>query len=226
MTDLKVEVTEQLQFGENTMIERLSFGEPFIESYYIKEEAEYTTPGHCILVNLDTEQPIGMEGGFALPPMKAIRTCKAKISVPGKALLVCNAGTINLTDLQTLDVLRKVWKSNWELTHLEQHRGQPYYKSPQVTFDNVTMNFCLVSEPDAPSGIHREHGGPVRELHVQMVGEGAVDLMRSEDQGSMYASLSLTAGSTHMPTWNAQGEYPWHRYRSKTRCIFLAVTIR
>ena len=88
------------------------------------------------------------------------------------------------------------------------------------------MNFCLVSEPDCPSGIHREHGGPVQELHVQVVGEGALDLLRSEDPSSMFASLPLTAGSVHIPEWNEEGVYPWHRYRSKSRCIFLGVEIR
>ena len=208
------------------MVQKLTFGEPFIETRYIEAEEEYTTPGHCILVNLDTEQGILMNGEFTLPPLQAARTCEAQIRVPGKALLICNAGTLNLSDLQTLDCLRKVWKSNWELTHLEKHRGVPYYKSPRVTQGNVTMNFCLVSEPDCPSGIHREHDGLVKELHVQIVGEGAVDLLRSEDPASMFASLPLTAGSVHMPTWNAEGKYPWHRYRSKSRSIFLAVEIR
>ncbi len=208
------------------MIQRLSFGEPFIESRYIQDEADYTTPGHCILINLDIEKSILLEGVYSLPPLTAIRTCGTHIQVPGKALLICNAGTIDLTDLQTLDCLRKVWKSNWELTHLEKHRGVPYYKSSRITIDNITMNFCLVSEPNSPSGIHREHDGKIRELHVQLVGEGAVDLMRSEDPSSMFASLSLTAGTTHIPTWDVEGNYPWHRFRSKTRCIFLAVEIR
>lgn len=208
------------------MTQRLAFGEPFIETRYLEAEAEYVTPGHCILINLDEEKPVMLEGEYALAPLQSVRVCEARISVPGKALLICNAGTLDLNDLQTLDCLRKVWKSNWELTHLEKHRGVPYYKSSKVTVDNVTMNFCLVSEPDCPSGIHREHDGAVHELHVQVVGEGAVDLMRSDDPKSMYASLPLTAGSTHAPTWDAKGVYPWHRYRSKSRCIFLAVEVR
>ena len=208
------------------MVEKLSFGEPFIESRYLVNEFGYTTPGHCNLINLDTEQAILVEGEYSLPPLCAMRTCGAKIDVPGKALLICNAGTLDLNDLQTLDCLRKIWKSNWELTHLEKHRGVPYYKSSRITIDNVTMNFCLVSEPDRPSGIHREHDGKIKELHVQLVGEGAVDLMRSEDPSSMYASFPLTAGCTHLPTWDANGEYPWHRFRSKSRCIFLGVEIR
>lgn len=208
------------------MIERLSFGEPFIEAYYICGEAAYAAFGSCILINLDSEHSIGIEEDFLLPPLQVIRTCSAKLSVPGKALVISNAGTLDLNDLQTLDCLRKVWKSNYELTGLEKHRGVPYYKSPKITRDNVSMNFCLVAEPNCPSGIHREHNGEIQELHVQIVGEGAVDLLRSAEASSMYASLSLTAGCAHMPTWNEDGIYPWHRYRSKTRCIFLGVEIR
>ena len=87
------------------------------------------------------------------------------------------------------------------------------------------MNFCLVAEPNCPSGIHSEHDRPIRELHVQVAGDGAVDLLRSADPAELFASLPLTAGSVHTATWNERGAYPWHRYRSVSRCIFLAISI-
>ncbi|MBR6207901.1 MAG: hypothetical protein IKQ69_02785 [Oscillospiraceae bacterium] len=207
------------------MIQKLTFGEPFIAARYIEQEADYAAPDQCILVNLDTEQPVLVENGFSLPPLQACEIRFSHIRVPGKALLLRHAGTVDLNDLQTLDILRKVWKSNWELTHLPQHRGVPYYKSPKVTLGKLSMNLCLVAEPECPSGIHREHDRPIRELHVQVVGQGAVDLLRSPDPASVYASLPLAAGTVHIPEWNAEGVYPWHRYRSVTRCIFLAVSI-
>ena len=206
-------------------MEKLAFGEPFIETRYLEKE-EYVTPSRCLIVNLDENECISVEGQFSLAPLTSAIVCDAKLAVPGKALVICNVGTLDLNDLQTLDVLRAVWKSNYQLTHLEKHRGVPFYKSDRITIGNVTMNFCLVSEPCTPSGIHREHGGPVKELHVQVVGEGAVDMLHSDDPSTVFCSLPLAAGAVHAPTWDAEGIYPWHRYRSVTRCIFLAVEIR
>ena len=205
------------------MIEKLTFGEPFFETCCIERENCYRVSGRCLLLDLDTEQPVVVEDVFELPPLQVCEVCDASIRVPGKALLI--AGTLDLDDLQTLDALRAVWKSNYELTHEEKQRGVPYYKSPKIALGKVSMNFCLVAEPDRPSGIHREHDRPIRELHVQIAGEGAVDLLRSADPGDGFASLPLTAGAVHCATWNGRGEYPWHRYRSKSRCIFLSVSI-
>ena len=191
-------------------MQKLSFGEPFIESRYLEGDMGFAVSWAAMLLNLDEERDIVIEGEYKLPPLQAMVVHDAVIDVPGKALLVCSLGTLDLDDLQTLDCMRKGWKSNYELTHLEKHRGVPFY---------------MVSEPGCPSGIHREHPAPVRELHVQIAGEAYVDLMKSADPDSMYASLPLTAGITHMPTWDADGVYPWHRYRTKTRSVFLGVEI-
>lgn len=207
------------------MIEKLSFGEPFIETHLIENEDGFTAEGRCLLMNLDTAESVTVNDEFSLAPLSAAVVKDARLRVPGKAILICGFGLLDLDDLMTLDCLRAAWKSNWELTHLPQHRSVPYYKSPVITVGEVSMNFVLVAEPDCPSGIHREHGKPVRELHLQVAGSGAVDLLRAQDPGTVYASLPLAAGSVHLPEWNAQGIYPWHRYRSMTRSIFLAISI-
>ena len=208
------------------MNQKLSFGEPFIESRYLEAEESFDVTNSAIRVNLDKEQDIMINKAFALGALKALEVHDVTISVPGKALLIVGADTIQLNDRITMKSLCDVWKSNYQLTGLPQHKNSPYFKSPKETLGNVAVNFCLVADPDAPSGIHKEHADPhVQELHVQIVGEGAVDLMKSQNPDSRYASLPLTAGSTHMATWNKEGEYPWHRYRSVTPCIFMGVEI-
>ena len=207
------------------MVEKQSFGEPFIETHYIEKEDGFSAEGRCLLVNLDTGEDVTVNGEFVLAPLSAAVVKDAQLRVPGKALLICGFGLLDPDDLLTLDGLRAAWKSNWELSGRERDRGVPFYKSPAVTLGGATMNFCLVAEPDTPSGIHRTHPQPVRELHVQVAGLGAVDLLRSEDPESVYASLPLSAGGVHTATWDREGNYPWHRYRSVTRCIFLAVSI-
>ena len=208
------------------MNQKLSFGEPFIETRYFEGEDTYTVTNSAILVNLDKEQDVIVNEEFHLGSLKAMVVRDVTISVPGKAMLVVGADTIRLYDRITMNALCAAWKSNYQLTGLPQHRNSPYIKSPKETLGNVSVNYCLVADPNAPSGIHKDHADPkVQELHVQIVGEGAVDLMKSQDPDSMFASLSLIAGSTHIATWNEEGSYPWHRYRSVTPCIFLAVEI-
>lgn len=119
-----------------------------------------------------------------------------------------------------------VWKSNYQLTGLPQHKNSPYFKSPKETLGNVAVNFCLVADPDAPSGTIRSTQIPMyRSFTYRSWARVPVDLMKSQNPDSRYASLPLTAGSTHMATWNKEGEYPWHRYRSVTPCIFMGVEI-
>lgn len=208
------------------MNQKLSFGEPFIETRYLEAEESFAVTNSAILVNLDKEQDVMINGEFALGALKAMVVRDVTISVPGKALLIVGADTIHLADRITMNALCAAWKSNYQLTGLPQHRNSPYFKSPKETLGNVSVNFCLVADPDAPSGIHKDHADPnVQELHVQIVGEGAVDLMKSQEPASMYASLPLIAGSTHMATWNQEGVYTWHRYRSVTPCIFLGVEV-
>lgn len=207
------------------MIQKQSFGEPFIETHFIDNEQSVPAAGRCLVMNLDKEQCVTVEGEFAIPPMSAAIVLDAELSVPGKALMICNAGLLDLNDLMLLDCMRAAWKSNYQLSGLPQHRGVPYYKSPKLTLGGVSMNFVLVAEPNCPSGIHREHARPVSELHLQVAGTGAVDLLRSADPNTVYASLPLAEGAVHVPEWNAQGVYPWHRYRSVTRSVFLAIEI-
>ena len=208
------------------MNQKLSFGEPFIESRYLEAEESFAVTTSAILVNLDKEQDVIVNGEFALGSLKVMEVHDVEISVPGKALLIVGADTINLADRITMKSQCDAWKSNYQLTGLPQHKNSPYFKSPKETLGNVSVNFCLVADPDAPSGIHKDHADPrVQELHDQIEGEGAVDLMKSQNPDSMYASLPLTAGSTHMATWNGDGVYPWHRYRSVTPCIFMGIEI-
>ncbi|MDD6212964.1 MAG: hypothetical protein PUB22_07480 [Clostridiales bacterium] len=208
------------------MNQKLSFGEPFLETRYLESEEAFEVTFPSVLVNLDKEQEVIINGEFELAPLKAMAVRDVTVSVPGKALLIVGYDTINLADRITMNALCAAWKSNYQLTGLPQHKNSPYIKSPKETLGNVSVNFCLVADPDAPSGIHKDHADPkVQELHVQIVGQGAVDLMKSQDPDSMYASLPLSAGSTHMATWNKEGAYTWHRYRSITPCIFLGVEV-
>ncbi len=202
------------------MVEKLSFGEPFIETAYLEAETAYRVEGTCLVVNLERAggQSLTLGGALHVAPLRCAVARDTELSVPGRALLIRNFGGLSLDDLETLDCLRAVWKSA--------RPGYPYYKSPkEEPAAGVRVNFCLVSEPNRPSGIHRTHDVELDELHVQICGTGAVDVLRENDPDTVLASLPLAAGCTHDAAWDARGEYPWHRYRSVTRSIFLCVEL-
>ena len=208
------------------MNQKLSFGEPFLETRYLESEAAFDATFPAVLVNLDKEQEVIINGEFHLDPLKAMTVQDVTISVPGKALLVVGYDKIDLTDRLTMMALCTAWKTGYQLTGNTNQKIGPYIKSPKETLGNVNVNFCLVADPCAPSGIHKDHADPmVQELHVQIAGYGAVDLMKSQDPASCYASLPLAPGSTHQATWDHENAYTWHRYRSVTACIFLGVEI-
>lgn len=202
------------------MIEKLSFGEPFIETAYLEREEAYHVDEPCLLVNLERQggKSIQAGAGLGIAPLCCAVVRNTDVSVPGHALMIRNFDTLSLDDLETLDCLRTVWKSA--------RKGYPYYKSPKIApCAGVQINFCLVSEPNYPSGIHCTHDRELDELHIQVCGTGAVDVLRENDPETVIASFPLAAGSTHAPVWDADGIYPWHRYRSVTRSIFLGMEL-
>ncbi|SET89313.1 hypothetical protein SAMN04487771_10628 [[Clostridium] aminophilum] len=208
------------------MVEKMSFGEPFFEVYHIWKEEEFRVPRSGILVNVSEDQPIGVEREYFLKPFRTLKVADVCISVPGSAILISGEDALDLEDLKTLDSIRSIWKSNWEMTHDEKQRGVPFYKSPKAAMGNVRANFVLVADPGFPSGIHREHEVPLRELHVQIVGAGAMDMLHENDPETVYASLPMISGGVHDTMWDEEGIYPWHRYRSITRSVFLVIEVR
>lgn len=202
------------------MVQKQTFGEPFFETAYIENEQTVHAEGCCLVVNLDRQggRSIRIGEELSVAPYGCAVVKDADLSVQGKALLIKNFGDLSLEDLETIDCLRGVWKSA--------RKGYPYYKSPQAELTaGVRVNFCLVSEPNCPSGIHREHAKELDELHVQIIGSAYVDILQENDPDTVAVSLPLVAGSVHAPIWNDDGIYPWHRYRSATRSLFLALEI-
>ena len=77
------------------MNQKLSFGEPFIESRYLEAEESFDVTNSAILVNLDKEQDIMINKEFALGALKALEVHDVTISVPGKALLIVGSQIIS-----------------------------------------------------------------------------------------------------------------------------------
>ena len=193
----------------------LNFGEPFLSAVYLEAEGSYDVATSAILINLDKEKDVLINGEFSLPALTAMTVQDVNIAVQGKALLITGYDKLELTD-EVIASLCDAWTTG----------NNVYYKSPKAELGNVSVNFCLVSKPVSPSGIHRDHPDlMVQELHVQIIGCGFVDLLKAQDPDTVYASMPLAPGSTHMHTWNADNAYTWHRYRNITPCMFLGVEV-
>lgn len=204
------------------MIQKLVFGEPFFDTAFIEAEERVRIEGCCLLFNacreggeaITVSDPAGARS-FTIAPLRCAVVKDTDVCVPGRALLIKNFGLPDLDDQLTYDLMCRIWPSE-----------RPFHKSVKISpAEGVHFNFVLVDRPNCPSGIHRTHDRELDELHVQVCGNAAVDVMASDDPNSTLASLSLAPGSTHDALWDADGVYPWHRYRSLTRSVFLCVEL-
>ena len=63
-------------------------------------------------------------------------------------------------------------------------------------------------------GLHRDQAFcPVsgfREVHTQIVGFGKMQQFRERDVNTFYLEESIAPGTTRRPTYDADGNYPWH----------------
>ena len=205
------------------MVEKLTFGSPLVTAEYIREESEYPTGENTLLMNLSRSAPIRV-GNQRLPPLRAAVFHNACVCVPGEALAVTNYGGLDVENEETAVLIKREWKSVWELTHAPRNIGVEYYKSPAaVLHGSIKLNVCF-GERQLPAGLHREHRDPdFDELHLQLCGRGFVQLFRENDPATLYESLPLAPGAVNDPIWNEEGAYPWHRYYSQTRCLFLVI---
>lgn len=205
------------------MVEKLSFGEPLAETEFIAAESGYLTGENTLVMNLSRSVPV-MIGDQRLMPLRAAVFRNVRLDVPGEALAVTNYGTQDLENDETAARIKREWKSVWELTHAPRNIGVEYYKSPAaILHGSIKLNYCF-GERQLPAGLHREHRAPdFDELHLQLCGRGFIQLFRENDEKTLYESLPLCPGTVNDPIWNEAGIYPWHRYYSQTRCLFLVI---
>ena len=209
------------------MIQKLDFAKPFFDVDYVEHEASYSIDAPALVLNMgrSEEEFVGIRP-VPLKPLRSTIVTKGDLEVEGRALIIHNYQRKFRIEDPEAEEIKKVWKSLWEYSHLERNRGVLYYKSPRVVVGGDTgMNFCL-AEAGIPSAIHREHGEDFDEVHLQVWGSGRVQLLYEEDPESVYQEFPLAPGNVNDPVWDSEGIYPWHRYYSESRCIFVVVERR
>ncbi len=208
-------------------IQRLEFAEPFFQVDYVEGEASCAASGRCLVFNLAerSQKPLYIKG-IPVMPLKGTVVEDVTVEHIDRALIVRDYDRLRLDDPEVVRQLKSTWKSMYERSGLERHKGIPYYKSPKARVGGDTeINFCFVSEPMAPSGPHRDHDRDFDEVHAQIRGFGKMQKFEENDVSTFYQETFLAPGIIHEKFYNEAGEYPWHQYQSVTPCVYMPIEI-
>jgi len=116
-------------------------------------------------------------------------------------------------------------KENWTQVselypEIEEFKGTEFYRSPKIKLNNLEFNFWYCKE-DFSCRIHKDHD--FFEVHIQILGQGEMQKFFQNDENTMYYRDILSSGQTHNPFYDINCKYPWHRYYSNSKCIWLAI---
>ena len=212
------------------MIKQLDFAEPFFSVDYIENEDEYWVEKNSIIINLaERSQIIMYIEGIPIMPLKGTIAKGVFVKNIGQALVVKDYERCDLNDIQTIQAIKRTWKSLYECSGLERHKGIPYYKSPKFKIgegkNHIEVNFCFVSEPFAPSGLHQSHERDFDEVHAQIRGFGKMQKFKENDLTTYYGEYIMAPGIVHDKFYDETGYYPWHQYQSITPCVYCPIEI-
>ena len=212
------------------MIRRLDFAEPFFTLDYVEGEKEYRVEENSLIINLAERAGTVMHiNGAGVPPLKAAIAKGCLITDLTLALVVKDYERCRLDDIPTIQAIKRTWKSIYECSGMERHKGLPYYKSPKFITgegrNHIELNFCFVSEPFAPSGPHQTHDRDFDEVHVQILGYGKMQKFTENDTSTYFGEYIMAPGIVHDKFYDANGDYPWHQYQSITPCVYCPIEL-
>lgn len=203
----------------------LDIGEPFFTLKIVEDEPAHRIAGKTIALNLG-DGPIAIREQRLAPLQSAILR---DTMMEGVARAVLIEGFADRDDEALMARIRETWPSAFEVRGEERLRGVEHYMSPKAWTGR--FGFTLYHSASVPLnvGLHRDHPFcPVpgfREVHTQIAGFGKMQQCRECDADTLYLEEQMAPGVTHRPMYDAEGNYPWHRYETITPSVFLAVEI-
>ena len=138
----------------------------------------------------------------------------------GDKLIVVEVGDNTEVSDALAEMCRRQWKSAYETFGLDEFRKLDFYCSPRKELGDLAFSLFYLGE-NVPGSIHREHD--FFELHTQVLGTGEMQKFHEDDERTLYESVRMPPGYTHRPFFDSRGSYPWHRYRSVSSSILLAI---
>ena len=207
-------------------VQKLDFGQPLFEMEYVENEEKYFVKPKSMVINLaERSQTIIYIKGIPLLPLKGTIVEGVWLENIGRALIVLDYEKYDIDDPEVIARIKGSWKSLYECSGIERHKGIPYFKSPKVRVGGDTeLNVCF-TEPMAPSGPHRDHDRNFDEVHAQIRGFGKMQKFETNDTSTFYQEYIMAPGIVHDKFYNEKGVYPWHQYHSITRAVYMPIEI-
>jgi hypothetical protein len=212
------------------MIQTLDFAEPFFSVDYVEHEDRYWVGENSLVFNLsERSQTIMFIKKIPIMPLKGTIAQAVWVENIDQAFIVKDYQRCNLHDIDTIQAIKKTWKSIYECSGIERHKGLPYFKSPKFRTglgkNHIEINFCFVSEPLAPSGPHQSHDRDFDEVHAQILGFGKMQKFLENDLSTYFGECIMAPGIVHDKFYDETGHYPWHHYQSITPCVYCPIEI-
>lgn len=207
-------------------VQKLDFGQPLFEIEYVENEEKYFVKPKSMVINLaERSQTTIWIKGIPLFPLKGTIVEGVCLENIGRALIILDYERYDIDDPEVIARIKSCWKSLYECSGIERHKGIPYFKSPKVRVGGDTeLNVCF-TEAMAPSGPHREHDRDFDEVHAQIRGFGKMQKFEENDTSTFYQEFIMAPGIVHDKFYNENGEYPWHQYHSITRAVYMPIEI-
>ncbi len=208
-------------------VQKLDFAEPFFAVDYVENEESCDVGPKSLVFNLAerANAPLYVDGMPVLP-LRGTVVQGVRLTKITRALIVKDFERRSLDDARFTDEIKKTWRTLYECSGMERHKGLPYYKSPKVRVGGDTeLNFCYVSEPMFPSGPHKDHDRDFDEVHGIILGFGKMQKFRENDLSTFYQESILGPGCIHEKFYDENGVYPWHQLQSITPCVYMPIEI-
>jgi len=212
--------------GIRMSVQALDFAQPFYEVDYVEDEKEYFIKGKCLVFNLaERSQTIMWIKRIPLYPLKGTIVENVLVENIGRALVVKDYDKDDIDDPEYTARVKSTWRSLYECSGIERHKGIPFYKSPKAKVGGDTeINFCY-AEPMSPSGPHKDHDRDFDEVHGQIRGIGKMMKFEKNDTSTFYQEFIMAPGIVHDKFYDADGDYPWHQYHSLSAVIYMPIEI-
>ena len=143
-----------------------------------------------------------------------------KLKIRGEKLLAFELNGKKEVSEEMADFCRKNWTEVYDIFPFEIFKNQDFFRSPKIKLGDLELNFWYCGE-DFSCGIHNEHN--FFEVHTQILGSGEMQKFKSNKEEDIFYKEGLVPGQTHRPFFNKQGKYPYHQYKSISKCIWLAI---
>lgn len=209
-------------------IQTLDFAMPLYEVVFLENEDRYFVAGKCLVFNLAERAQASLKiKNVPLAPLKGTIVKDVWMENITQALVVKDYDRRDINDPSYIAEIKHTWKSLYEYSGLERHKGIPYYKSPKVKIGahgDIQINFCY-AEPNSPSGPHRDHDRNFDEVHAQIRGIGKMMKFETSDIATFWGEQIMAPGTIHEKMYDENGMYPWHQYCSITGCIYMPIEI-